>query len=177
MKKALMTAAAVFFLFSYASAVECFIDEDWNVLYFLDGENEIAVWENTGSGFIKSGRQISGSVTASAAVDGKDVYGLLEIKDNEIVDKEYRFYYPDSGLFSEGKIINGSREGYWVYYHTTGKKMAEGDYRNNVYENYWQFYDPKGYKTDEIFFSGGNIVRVVETDAFGWVKKFADTAY
>ncbi|HDT15015.1 MAG TPA: hypothetical protein ENN55_02280 [Firmicutes bacterium] len=178
MKKFLFAAAAVMMLFSYVSAVECFIDEDWSVLYFFDGEDEKGRWENTADGSIKYGESIAGFITATAKVGPHFVQGLLEIQENRIVPKDYKFYYAENGvLFAEGKIRNDMRQGFWTYYHTTGKRMAEGDYKNNLHHSFWLFYDPQGYKTEQVSFTEGSIDRVVESDAFGWVKSFAEIKY
>ena len=42
-----------------------------------------------------------------------------------------KFYYPNGQLSSEGVLLNGQPDGYWVSYYPTGVKKSEGNRKNS----------------------------------------------
>lgn len=61
--------------------------------------------------------------------------------------------YNDGKLFGEGKMIDGKKEGEWVYYHKTGEILAKGPFKEGKENGYWEGYVPKG----DIYFKGNYI--------------------
>lgn len=67
-----------------------------------------------------------------------------------VVNGPVKFYYPNGKLSSEGTMINGKPDGYWVTYYLNGVKKSEGNRRNFLLDSLWVFYDEKGDTTEKI---------------------------
>jgi antitoxin component YwqK of YwqJK toxin-antitoxin module len=56
---------------------------------------------------------------------------------------------------TEGQIIDGKKEGYWVTYYANGNKRSEGAYKNGQKEGKWLQYHQNGNKQSESSFQDG----------------------
>ena len=53
---------------------------------------------------------------------------------------EWKQFYPDGALKSEGAFAEGKREGRWRFYAETGQLMQEGTYRDGAFHGNWRWY-------------------------------------
>lgn len=151
------------------------VSGDWQIVTFKENNVPVAEWIIDGGYIDKTGRQISGNVTVTGMVDDCEFKGILEFKNNEVVDGKYKFFFTENNyLHAEGKFINSMKEGYWEYFYKTGKKMANGDYSKNVRTGYWSFYNDKGIKEEGGWFKDGIKSRIHNTDKFEWLRKDID---
>lgn len=56
----------------------------------------------------------------------------------------WKSYYRDGVLWSEGDFINGVRDGKTVTYFANGKKYYEGQYSKGKKSGIWKFYNEQG---------------------------------
>src|SRR5690606_349744 len=54
------------------------------------------------------------------------------------------FYYNNGQVSSEGVMINGKPDAYWITYYPSGIKKSEGNRLNFLLDGPWKFYDDKG---------------------------------
>ena len=45
---------------------------------------------------------------------------------------------------SEGREVDGKKEGYWVKYYANGNKRSEGEYRDGIRDGKWVYYHKNG---------------------------------
>jgi len=73
---------------------------------------------------------------------------------SQIVDRadpDYKAYYYENGnISSEGFLINGKPNKYWVAYYESGIKKSEGNRKNFLLDSLWRFYDDNGGLSYEI---------------------------
>ena len=62
--------------------------------------------------------------------------------------------------FIQGRIENGIREGYWVFYHRTGQLSLKGNYKNGKMEGSWEGYNRDGTVNEEYTGTFKNDVKV-----------------
>lgn len=62
---------------------------------------------------------------------------------------DWKYYYENGFLWSEGKYWYGKRKGYSTVYHKNGKKKLEGRYENDLKVGEWKLWAEDGslYKT------------------------------
>lgn len=65
------------------------------------------------------------------------------------------YYYADGTLSSEGLLINGKPNGYWITYYPNQLRKSEGNRENFKLEGEWKFYDEKGNLANSISYSEG----------------------
>lgn len=56
----------------------------------------------------------------------------------------WKVYYENGFLWSEGKYWKGKRKGYSVVYHKNGKKKLEGNYEDDVKVGIWKLWGEDG---------------------------------
>ena len=56
---------------------------------------------------------------------------------------------------SDGQIINGKKEGYWITYYANGNKKSEGAFKNGIKEGKWILYYKNGNKQSKATFRDG----------------------
>ena len=56
---------------------------------------------------------------------------------------------------SDGEIIDGKKEGYWITYYANGNKRSEGAFKAGVKEGKWILYHQNGQKQSEAHFRQG----------------------
>lgn len=56
---------------------------------------------------------------------------------------------------TEGRVVNGKKEGYWVTYYANGNKRSEGAYRAGKKHGKWILYYQNGNKKSEASFRDG----------------------
>ncbi|MXW04391.1 MAG: hypothetical protein F4Z81_04895 [Gemmatimonadetes bacterium] len=56
---------------------------------------------------------------------------------------------------TEGKTVNGKKDGYWITYYANGNKRSEGNYRMGVKDGNWIQYFSNGNKKSEGRFKNG----------------------
>lgn len=78
------------------------------------------------------------------------VHGLSAQDSSQV---QYR--YPDGTISSEGQLLNGLPEGYWVSYFPDGTRKSEGNWRQGQLEGEWVFYDEKGRVQTTLFYASG----------------------
>lgn len=59
-------------------------------------------------------------------------------------DGNWKSYYRDGDLWSEGDFDNGLRQGKTITYHDNGEMYYEGQYNKNQKSGIWKFYDTDG---------------------------------
>ena len=57
---------------------------------------------------------------------------------------EWKQFYPDGALKSEGDFAEGRREGPWKFYAETGQLIQEGTYRDGEFHGNWRWYYTSG---------------------------------
>lgn len=63
---------------------------------------------------------------------------------NEKRHGEWKSWYEDGSLWSEGSFREGFRHGKGVVYHSNGRKFIEGTYLNGKRVGTWLWYDKEG---------------------------------
>lgn len=62
----------------------------------------------------------------------------------------WKAYFEDGTLWSEGKFIDGERNGYGLNYYPNGKLRMEGDYKNDKQSGKWKYYNEQGVLIEEV---------------------------
>ena len=57
---------------------------------------------------------------------------------------EVQYRYADGTISSEGQLLNGLPQGYWISYHPDGTRKSEGNWSQGQLEGEWVFYDGAG---------------------------------
>lgn len=71
----------------------------------------------------------------------------------EKVESGYvKLLYPNGKISSEGEMVNGKPDGFWITYYLNGVKKSEGNRRNFLLDSTWVFYDEKADTTERISF-------------------------
>lgn len=63
--------------------------------------------------------------------------------------------FPSGIIASEGWLVNGKPDGYWINYHENGQLKSEGNRRHFMLDGVWKFYDEQGSLTLEINYKEG----------------------
>jgi antitoxin component YwqK of YwqJK toxin-antitoxin module len=66
-----------------------------------------------------------------------------------------KIYYPNGSLQSEGNLVNGTPEGFWINYYPTGVKKSEGRRKYFQLDSTWVFYSITGDTLQKINYLGG----------------------
>ena len=70
--------------------------------------------------------------------------------------KFYKAYYYENGsISSEGQLIDGKPDGYWVTYYPNELRKSEGNRKDFQLDGEWKFYDEKGNLKDIISYKEG----------------------
>jgi antitoxin component YwqK of YwqJK toxin-antitoxin module len=70
--------------------------------------------------------------------------------------ENYKAYYYDNGqLSSEGFLISGKPNGYWITYYPNQLRKSEGNRRNFLLDSVWNFYDEEGNIEHKITYEKG----------------------
>jgi antitoxin component YwqK of YwqJK toxin-antitoxin module len=59
-------------------------------------------------------------------------------------ERRARFWHPNGALAAEGPVIQGIREGVWVFYGPAGNVLRTGGYGQGRRAGLWTFYDQSG---------------------------------
>lgn len=71
-------------------------------------------------------------------------------------DSTYKAYkYPNGSISSEGFLINGKPNGYWITYYPNQLRKSEGNRINFELSGVWKFYDKKGNLLESIEYEKG----------------------
>jgi antitoxin component YwqK of YwqJK toxin-antitoxin module len=70
-------------------------------------------------------------------------------------NENVQFFYPSGQLSSEGTMVDGQPDGYWITYYATGIKKSEGKRTNFLLDSIWTFYDNKGDTLQKISYMFG----------------------
>ena len=76
---------------------------------------------------------------------------LVVAQDSTVV--QYR--YADGTVSSEGTLVDGVPQGYWVSYYPDGTAKSEGNWRSGKLEGDWVFYDEEGRVETTLRYEGG----------------------
>lgn len=83
-------------------------------------------------------------------------FSFLMFSQESIQQNGYnKFYYPNGSLQSEGNMVNGKPEGYWINYYPTGVKKSEGRRKNFLLDSTWVFYSITGDTIQKINYLDG----------------------
>ncbi len=64
-------------------------------------------------------------------------------------------YYKNGVKKSQGILINGKRQGHWIYWYKNGNIWSEGDFKDGKSEGMFTIYKPNGKKFLESFYKNG----------------------
>lgn len=71
-------------------------------------------------------------------------------------DKVFKqFFYDDGKVASEGTMVNGKPDGYWISYYPNGNKKSEGNRENLQLSGLWKFYNEEGNLVSEYNYREG----------------------
>lgn len=79
--------------------------------------------------------------------------GIQRMTAQDSTAVQYR--YPDGTVSSEGMLVNGVPQGYWVSYYPDGTAKSEGNWRAGRLEGDWVFYDEQGRVETTLHYEGG----------------------
>lgn len=79
--------------------------------------------------------------------------GSLDV--NEKRDGNWKSYYRDGKLWSEGDYANGIREGKTITYFANGNKRYEGQFLKGQKSGRWKFWNENGEVENEMIFEDG----------------------
>ncbi len=77
------------------------------------------------------------------------------------------YYYPSGVKSSEGYLVNGKPDKYWINYYENGVKSVEGNRKNYQLDSIWNFYNRSGKIINIISYSQGK--------KNGWSYFFSDS--
>jgi antitoxin component YwqK of YwqJK toxin-antitoxin module len=70
--------------------------------------------------------------------------------------KNYKTYYYENGnLSSEGTLLNGKPDHYWITYYPNQLRKSEGNRKNFLLDSTWKFYNKKGNIQNKINYLDG----------------------
>lgn len=69
---------------------------------------------------------------------------------NEQRDGQWKAWYEDGTLWSEGDYKEGKRNGPGITYHPNGKKFIEGTYKDDEKVGVWRIWDENGNLEKEV---------------------------
>ena len=69
-------------------------------------------------------------------------WGAADAMAQDTTEVQYRF--SDGTISSEGQLLNGLPQGYWISYHPDGTRKSEGNWSRGQLEGEWVFYDGSG---------------------------------
>ena len=70
--------------------------------------------------------------------------------------KDYKaYYYDDGSISSEGTLVNGKPDQYWITYYPNGLRKSEGNRLDFELSGEWKFYDKEGNLNNSIEYSKG----------------------
>lgn len=72
---------------------------------------------------------------------------------NDQRDGQWKAWYEDGTLWSEGDYKDGKRNGLGIAYHENGKKYIEGMYKDDMRVGVWRFYDTLEVLVKEVDFN------------------------
>lgn len=61
-----------------------------------------------------------------------------------------KYYHANGKISSEGRLVDGKPEGWWVTYYDNGAVRSEGNRKSFKLDSLWRFFDEKGRLTSEI---------------------------
>lgn len=125
---------------------------------FRDGKRE-GVWRE----FDEQGNVIKSQTYNKGALVGEGIVGTDGKRRGE-----YKEFYPDSTLRTEGLFIDGLRSGEWKFYYHNGKLQEIGGYKEGDPDGPWTWYYDNGQKQiEEQFYKGQPNGPYKEYDAKG----------
>ncbi len=65
------------------------------------------------------------------------------------------YYYPSGVKSSEGYLVNGKPNKYWITYFENGKVRTEGNRKNFELDSVWKFYNDKGQLNSTLEYKNG----------------------
>jgi len=77
------------------------------------------------------------------------------IDENGRYQGNFKFFFPNGNIKSEGSYINGRRIGKWIFYYQSGKVEQIGYYKNGFNDGLWQWFYENGKIFREEEFTNG----------------------
>ncbi len=62
---------------------------------------------------------------------------------------QWKYYHENGQLSSEGNFLEGLRSGAWAFYHENGSLARQGEYTAGKKQGQWVYYHPNGQKSAE----------------------------
>lgn len=114
-------------------------DSIWN--YFSDVNGELISKETYKNG------KLNGESLTFYPESGK-VTESIEFK-NDLKDGDFRKYFPDGSIMTEGKYKNDQLVGDFILYFPNGKIQLKGKYKNGRQIGNWLYFDEEGNQLNE----------------------------
>jgi len=113
--------------------------------------------------------------------EGASIYEKDELVGEGLLDSigrrqgDWKLYYPEGGVRSEGTYVDGLKEGPWMFYFKTGKVEQKGAYKADLPVGNWNWYYANGaIHRDETYRRGKEDGHAVEYDSTGFVINEGD---
>lgn len=84
---------------------------------------------------------------------GVALMGLTSAVAQDTIQVQYR--YADGTISSEGQLVNGVPEGYWISFYPEGTRKSEGNWRQGKLEGEWVFFDDQGRLETTLSYASG----------------------
>lgn len=68
---------------------------------------------------------------------------------------DWKYFYPNGQLKTEGKVINGEKQGIWRSYHENGELKSKGTYHNGLKNGKWEYFYESGVQRAEAVYDNG----------------------
>ncbi len=124
----------------------------------LEGKEVIASYANGFPHLERDFKMVDGKRLAVYEREFYEDGNLLKegpLSSEEQRDGNWKSYYRDGVLWSEGDFNNGVREGKTITYFANGNKYYEGQFLNGTKSGAWKFWNEKGEFVNEIHFDKG----------------------
>jgi antitoxin component YwqK of YwqJK toxin-antitoxin module len=72
-------------------------------------------------------------------------------------EEKEKTYYPNGKLESTGTLINGKKNGTWVYYFENGNVSRKINFKDDLEDGLVKTFFPDNKRNEEIFYSNGNV--------------------
>lgn len=83
------------------------------------------------------------------------LFPLSLFSQDKLKDGHKKFYYENGQISSEGLIVNGKPEGFWVTFFPNGLIKSEGNRKISLLDSTWVFYTEQGNFKSKINFKEG----------------------
>lgn len=82
-------------------------------------------------------------------------YACYRKGDRLVRHGEFRAFYKDGTIASEGSYVHGREDGPWKDFHDNGKLAADGAYRAGRQHGTWKYFDIDGTPEETVEYADG----------------------